>query len=193
MDEDFEVLVERLLQGDVESAEQIVRLYEPEIRRIVRLRLRDPKLRRIIDSTDICQSVFAKFFYLAALGRFELQTPDDLVRLLTKMATNKVVDRHRREDSQRRLALQRSVKQPFTSAGEPIDLNESPVTAAEYRERLTMARNSLSPRERKISELRIQGKSWLEISQQMGQSPQALRKCLERACQRISKEMGIDE
>ena len=191
MDDDFELLVERLLHGEVNAAEQIVRMYEPEIRRIVRLRLRDPKLRRIIDSTDICQSVFAKFFYLAALGRFELQSPDDLVRLLTKMATNKVVDRYRHENSQRKLALQRSDNQQCTSAGEPIE-NESPVTAAEYRERLAMVRNSLSPREKQISELRIEGKSWLEISKSMGQSPQAVRKCLERACQRVSQELGIN-
>jgi hypothetical protein len=59
--------IRRIRSGDQDAAAELVRLYEPEIRLEVRtwLRLRDPRLRRVFDSMDICQSVtpspFASF------------------------------------------------------------------------------------------------------------------------------------
>ena len=54
----------RVRQGDEQAAEELVRRYEAEIRLEVRgwLRLRNPGLRRVFDSMDICQSVLASFF-----------------------------------------------------------------------------------------------------------------------------------
>ena len=54
-DAQFAELMARTRSGDQDAAQQLVREYEPEIRRAARLRLTDPKLRRIVDSIDICQ------------------------------------------------------------------------------------------------------------------------------------------
>ena len=51
---------------------------------------------------DICQSVMGSFFYRAALGQYELEKPDDLVRLLVTMARNKLADQARRQTTDRR-------------------------------------------------------------------------------------------
>ena len=74
----------RIRQGDEQAAEELVRRYEPEIRLEVRgwLRLRNPGLRRVFDSMDICQSVLASFFARAAVGDFDLDEPPQLIRLL---------------------------------------------------------------------------------------------------------------
>ena len=193
MQGDFGELVQRLHQGDAAAAEQIVRDHEPEIRRIVRSRLRDPKLRRIVDSIDICQSVFGRFFVQATLGRFELNSQKDLVKLLTRMATNKVIDKHRAEASQRRLSLHKAENQNGNHQyGEPVQQQISPESAMVYEELYHSAEASLSEKEKTISNLRNQGMSWLDVSRELGESPQALRKRLERACNRIAKEMGID-
>jgi DNA-directed RNA polymerase specialized sigma24 family protein len=82
----FEDLIRRVRAGDEAAAAELVRRYETLVRRTVRLRLRDPRLQRLLDSVDICQSVLASFFARAALGQFELNTPQDLCRLLTAMA-----------------------------------------------------------------------------------------------------------
>jgi RNA polymerase sigma-70 factor (ECF subfamily) len=62
-----------------------VRRYEPAIRRAVRVRLIDARLRRVLDSTDICQSVLGSFFAHAGEDRYDLDTPEQLIKLLIGM------------------------------------------------------------------------------------------------------------
>src|SRR5205823_2760681 len=88
--------------GDEEAAAELVRLYEPAVRRTIRLQMRDPRLRRALDSVDICQSVLCSFFVRAALGQYDLQQPQDLCRLLAAMARNKVISQARRPHVTRR-------------------------------------------------------------------------------------------
>src|SRR4051794_15595325 len=83
-------LVRRVRAGDPEAAAELIRSYGAHIRRAARLRMRDPRLRRTFDSSDICQSVFASFLARLALGQFDLEHPEQLVRLLESMARNKV-------------------------------------------------------------------------------------------------------
>src|SRR6516165_5183365 len=98
----FLTFLDRVRTGDQKAAAELVRRYEPEIRREVRLRLRDPRLRRDFDSMDICQSVLASFFVRAALGQYELDRPEQLLKLLVTMTRNKLVHQVRRQRRQRR-------------------------------------------------------------------------------------------
>src|SRR5262245_1836697 len=104
MSEDFTFadLIRGVRLGDEGAATQLVRLYEPEIRRVVRARLSDFRLRPVIDSMDICQSVMATFFSRAGIGEFDLDTPDRLRRLLVTMVLNRLRDYGRREQTLRR-------------------------------------------------------------------------------------------
>ena len=92
----FRDLIHRVRAGDHEAAAELVRLYEPEVRRYIRVKLTDPRLRRIYDSEDIFQSVFANFFVRLIGGKFDPEEPDQLVRLLVTMARNKIVDHARK-------------------------------------------------------------------------------------------------
>ena len=89
--ESFRALIVRVRAGDEQAAAELVRLYEPAIRRAARVRLVDTRLNRLLDSMDICQSVMASFFVRAALGQFDLDTPDQLLRLLATMTRNKLI------------------------------------------------------------------------------------------------------
>lgn len=100
--ESFPDLMRRVRDGDGEAAAELVRRYEPEIRREVRLRLGDPRLYRVLDSMDICQSVLASFFVRAASGQYELEQPEQLLHLLVAMARNKLAFQVRKERAQRR-------------------------------------------------------------------------------------------
>src|SRR5206468_2113644 len=55
-DASFADLIRRVRQRDEQAAAELVRRYEPAIRVAVRVRLTDPRLRRVVDSMDICQS-----------------------------------------------------------------------------------------------------------------------------------------
>src|SRR5689334_8009854 len=68
----FRKLIRRVRAGDQDAATELVRQYEPAIRRVVRVRLTDTRLRAALDSMDVCQSVLATFFVRAALGQYEL-------------------------------------------------------------------------------------------------------------------------
>src|SRR5437868_5414718 len=95
-------LTRRVRAGDEAAAAELVRLYEPAIRRAARVRLVDPRLRRVFDSMDVCQSVLASFFVRAALGQYELDTPEQLLRLLATMARNKLANQANRQKADRR-------------------------------------------------------------------------------------------
>src|SRR6516225_9100818 len=115
----FADLIRRVRAGDNKAAEELVRYYEPTIRRVARVRLVDARLRRAFDSMDICQSVFASFFVRAALGQYDLQRPEQLLNLLVNMSRKKLIDRARQETAERRdyrrLAAGRSRKSPGPS------------------------------------------------------------------------------
>ena len=78
-DDGFVELIRRVRAGDEQASAELVRLYEPAIRVAVRARLTDPRLRRLLDSTDVCQSVLGNFFGRAASGQFEIKDPKQLV------------------------------------------------------------------------------------------------------------------
>src|SRR3954466_778564 len=92
----FDKLIQQVRGGDEAAAEELVRQYEPAIRRAVRVRLVNPGWRRVVDSVDICQSVMGSFFVRAALGQYDLNSPEQLAGLLVRLARNKVTDLARR-------------------------------------------------------------------------------------------------
>src|SRR6516225_3387179 len=95
----FRDLIGRVRQGDELAAAELVRRYEPAIRRAVRFRLTDPRLRRTCDSMDVCQSVLLSFFVRAASGQYDLDTPEQLLRRLTTMARNKLLNQARQQQA----------------------------------------------------------------------------------------------
>jgi len=188
-DETFEELIRRVRAGDQQAATDLVRRYEPEIRREVRFALRDPILRRTFDSMDICQSVLCSFFPRAALGEYDIDSPQDLTRLLVRMARNKVVDAVRRHRAQ-----MRDHRRATTIEGVDVaTLTPGPGQVAESRELLAAIQGRLSEEERRLAELRAQGREWADISREVGGTSEGRRKQLTRAIARVSRELGLDD
>src|SRR5262245_11616679 len=188
-DDSFRDLIGRVRAGDEGAAAELVRRYEPTIRRIVRVRLRDPRLGRLLDSLDVCQSVLGSFFVRAALGQYELDRPEQLLGLLARMARNKLVNQAnqlgaRRRDYRRAEGL---------GALEAQAAAPSPSQLVAGQELLQEARRRLSPQERVLLDLRQQGREWAEIAQELGGSPDALRMQLGRAVDRVARELGLAE
>ena len=101
-DSDFKTLIARIRGGDADAAQLLVEQYEPELRIVVRSRLRDSRLRRTFDSMDLCQSVLGNFFVRAAGGQLDVESPEHLMKLLARMVRNKATDYHRRERAEKR-------------------------------------------------------------------------------------------
>lgn len=183
-DDEFSKLLDRAKSGDQDAATELVRLYEPEIRRAARLRLTDPEMRRIVDSVDIAQSVFGRFFRTVESGSMELRRPEQLLALLTTMTRNRIIDEHRR-----RTALKRGGSNEGLQLEEVSDATPGPRTTAIAKDLLDHARSRLSDAELHIADRRNAGESWEAIGEELGESPEALRKRLERALARVREEI----
>ncbi len=187
----FQALLESVRAGDDAAAAELLCRYEPVLRRIISVRLLNARLRGRVDTSDICQSVLASFFVRAALGQYDLKSPEELLKLLATMARNKVIDKARRRelegDQDRRVSVAELPENALAAA------EASPSQQVALRELVAEARRRLSPEERQLLELRQQGLEWTAIAVRVGGSPEALRKRLSRAVDLVAQQLGLDE
>lgn len=190
-DNQFRTLMRRVRDRDDAAAAELVGRYESAIRRVVRIHLHDARMRRVLDSMDICQSVLASFFVRAALGQYELDSPEQLMRLLVTITRNKLSNQANRLRAQRR-DLRRT-----TSIGDDAqslaDAASDPSEQASAREVLEKVRGELDEDERYLAEQRALGRGWNEIADEVGGTAVALRKKLTRALDRVLVDLGLDE
>jgi RNA polymerase sigma-70 factor (ECF subfamily) len=202
--DDFQALLRRVRAGDAQAATELVRRYEPAIRRAARVRLVDTRLNRLLDSMDICQSVMASFFVRAGLGQYELETPAQLLKLLATMTRNKLANQVKSHRASRRDFRRLDDR----GGGSNSDSDESPAgrgveglaapgrtpsSEVAARELLEEARRRLLPEELSLLERREQGREWTEIASELGASPEAIRKRLARGIDRVAHELGLDQ
>jgi RNA polymerase sigma factor (sigma-70 family) len=190
--DDYADFIRRVRLGDERAAEELVRRYEPEIRLEIRTRLGlgDQRLRRLFDSMDVCQSVMASFFVRAAVGEFDLDDPNQLIRLLVGMARNKLAERVRHHHRQSRDVRRAQAIDPEDQNSVAED--ESPSETVSGRELLDKFRERLGEEEKRIAELRSQGLDWVAVASELGGTPEARRKQLTRAVARVGHELGLD-
>src|SRR5262249_35862518 len=149
--EGFATFLARIRAGDKQAAADLVREYEPLIRREIRLRLTDPSVTRVHDDEDVCQSVLASFFVRASLGQYDLNDPGQLRQLLLSMARNKLAYAARRVYTQKRGGGRDAVD---VDGGVEVARKEpTPSRVVADRELLEQVRQRLSHEERQVAEL----------------------------------------
>jgi RNA polymerase sigma factor (sigma-70 family) len=179
-DEAFENLMRRVREGAAEATFELVRRYENDVRRTVR-RLLDPRLRSKVDSMDFVQLAWKSFFRVPRHAD-RLNTPQDFIAYLVKMACNKVRMEHRRSRTlkrnvRREVPLGKECEQAIAPDPEPMD-------AAIALERLQQLRKDLSPRHRQILDLRLEGNTFVEIGKKLKIDP----KTADRFIKRLERE-----
>jgi RNA polymerase sigma factor (sigma-70 family) len=184
-------LIARVQAGDQQAAAELVAEYEPEIRRYIRVRLTEPRLRRLLDSQDICQSVLGDFFLRVAEGRFEATDRRQLIKFFMVLAKNKLVDQARRQHARRRYGPTADdgaewVDQVADSASTP----SRQVAAGELAELVVEA---LPENERYLVQERVGGRDWGDLAHELGAQPDALRKRFTRALEKAANYLGLTE
>ncbi len=179
----FQDLITRVRAGDGRAETELVERYEPTVQMVVRRRLADSPLRRLMDSVDICQSVFCNFFARVALGQYELNTEEQLLKLLVTMALNRLRNYYHK------YSFQAQVSSDYQ---ELVDPALSPSTDAALRELEQEFRSRLSEEERQLVDCRALSRSWAEIAAELGENPDALRMRYSRAIVRVLRELGLD-
>jgi RNA polymerase sigma factor (sigma-70 family) len=183
--------VRRIRAGDEQAAADLVRQCEPLVRREIRLRLTDPRLCRALDSMDICQSVMASFFVQAACGRYELDEPGQLIKLLVGMARNKLASATRKQRAQRRDT--RRVVPTAVDEVDPAGGVATPSRIVAGKELLREVQQRLSEEERELAQRRAQGQRWEEIAAELGGTPDGRRVQFARALDRVTQQLGLDQ
>jgi RNA polymerase sigma factor (sigma-70 family) len=186
----FKELIAKVRAGNQDAAAELVQRYEPAIRRAVRFRLAGSRLASYLDSMDICQSVLASFFLRAAAGQYEIREPGQLVKLLGAMARKKLACQARAQHRQRRdmrRVFGGELDEALIAGNDP-----SPSQHVAGLELIREAQRLLTEDERQLLTLRKDGLEWTAIAERMGGAPEALRKQLARAVERVAHQLQLD-
>jgi RNA polymerase sigma-70 factor (ECF subfamily) len=183
-------LVDRVRSGDEQAATDLVRRVESALGRCLRVWMRDPRVRRRYDCSDVCQSVLVSFMLRLQLGQYELGSSEDVLKLLTVMARNKFLNLLERENAQKRDS-RRDTGCTADDLGVADD-GSSPSFQIILQELAEQARQRLAPDEQRLVELRNQERGWDEIGAELNLSPDAARKKHGRAVERVAKALGLD-
>jgi RNA polymerase sigma-70 factor (ECF subfamily) len=144
-----------------------------------------------MDSVDICQSVFGNFFVRAALGQFDVGSPQQLVKLLATIARNRVV-----EEARKQHAAVRDIRRLEHCDLADLPINggqETPSQLVSARELLHKFQERLTDEEKQIADARARERGWAEIGVRLGMAPDALRMRWTRTLNRLAQELGLSE
>lgn len=176
---DLATLLQRASEGDEGAAEELLKLYGRGMLRAVRHRLNE-KLRRDVDSADFTQAVWKSFFANPIdPGKF----PDSkaLGAYLALLGERKVQEFARRENTQKRGAKRRQPLDSMIAESDALaDCDPTPSQHAVAAETWQQLLDALSPRDRRILELRYQGHTNVEIGEIIGLSESTVRYVMDR-------------
>ncbi len=178
-------LVDRVRMGDEYAVRVFLDRYGDTIRREVRFRLLDRRLRRVVGVCDVYQSVVSRFLFDLMAGSFDLDCPQDVVKLLKAITRRRVAQEARywsahRRDVRRNESLDRHGEfvAPYGGA--------SPCDRVAVMELAEKAELLLSDRDRLILKWREDGVVWAEVALRVGGQPEAVRKQHQRSMARVA-------
>lgn len=184
-----QILVEAVTRGDAPALDELVASHLPRLHAYVRLRM-GPALRAREGTLDVVQSVCREVLADVRNG-FEYRGEAAFRGWLFQAALNKIRDRHRYHDAEKRQALR---EQPIDGATAEVYHSLTPSRVAMVRERvrrLEEAFDELPDEYREVITLaRIAGLSHAEIAARMDRSSGATRMLLGRALARLGAVLG---
>lgn len=194
MAEEISDLLERMRRGDAVATEAIFNRYVNRLVAFARTRL-SAKLAQRVDPEDVVQSVYRSFFIRARDGQYTLDDSGDLWRLLATITINKLHKQVEFHTAQKRAMDREQAPQADDSLGgvmpELLAREPSPDEAMVAVEELHVVMQKLTPLQRRMLELYLQGYSVAEVAGAVDRSERAVRRLL--ALVRESFESRITE
>lgn len=176
-DEDWERLIAGVRGGEPEALRAFYDRYRPAIERIANRAIAPSMLRRF-GAESVAHSAIRTFLRRVGTAELEVRDPDSLWQLLCAIALNKVRENARFHGRERRRASRELPEDALgaASAGDP-----APEHVAAFREEMERFLASLDDEERRIVELRIEGRDHAEVAGAL--------KCSERTVRRIAARL----
>jgi DNA-directed RNA polymerase specialized sigma24 family protein len=120
-----------------------------------------------------------------------LDQPEQLLKLLVRMARNKLADASKKQGAACR--DRRRVTTDSVETKNCVSSSGSPSQEVAGRELLEKFRERLSADERRLADKRASGRTWGDIAAEHGSTTEALRKQLARAVHRIAHQLDLEE
>lgn len=180
-------LVRRLQAGSERAADDLYRRYAQRLRGLARART-SANLGRRVDSDDIVQSVFRRFFSAAREGDYDVPAGEDLWNLLLVITLNKI----RTEEEFHRAAkrdVRRTAESP--SGQSPLEaIADGDAADAMLRLAVKEFLERLPEDYRRVVELRIQGHEVAEIAALANRSKRSVERILQESRRALTDYMN---
>ena len=170
-----------LQSGDQRAADELLRRLDPFLRRVIRQRLLDGRLRRIVDTTDICQSLLKDFLRVRASRQPPSEASTELCAYLAAAVHHKI---------QTRLRKERRHAGSLPADWEPVSREPRIGAELDDRDYSDTVRARLDESTRRLFDLKARGHTWAEIAAQLGGTSDALRMRLRRAVAVVLSELN---
>jgi RNA polymerase sigma-70 factor (ECF subfamily) len=178
----FDVLMDRLRQGDQSAARQIFQRFACRLVGLARAHL-DSKMRQKVDPEEVMQSAFKSFFWRYAEGQFDFADWDSLGSLLTLFTLRKCghkVEHFRAACRDVRREAQVIEEADSSASWQAIAREPTPEEAFQLTETVEELFRGLDDADRQAVELSLQGYKAAEISAQVGLSERTVYRLLDR-------------
>jgi RNA polymerase sigma factor (sigma-70 family) len=186
---DMAELLARCRQGDAAASEAIFHRYVNRLVAFARTRL-SAKLAQRVDPEDVVQSVYRSFFTRARDGQYTLDHSGDLWRLLATITINKLHKQVEFHSAQKRSFDREQSLSAEDSLGnfpaEQLAREPSPADAMAAVEELQLVMEKLSPLQRQMLELYLQGNDIADVAAAVERSERAVRRLLALVKQRLA-------
>jgi RNA polymerase sigma-70 factor (ECF subfamily) len=183
MRESLPLLLDKLCQGDAEAAEQVFKVYEPYLRKIVRRQLPD-RLRAKFDSLDIVQSVWSDVLEGFRDAGWRFRDAEQLRAFLVKATRHRFIDRYR----QHRRALQQEI--PLSGVKTP-SLEPRPSEIVRANDLWEQLLALCPPEHHDILRLKRDGLSTVDIAARVGLHEDSVRRILRQLARKLALQGGI--
>lgn len=186
-------LMQRFREGDQDAASQ---LFERYVGKLVSLTQRSlsSQLGRRIDAEDVVQSAFRSFFRGTRDGRFQLESGQDLWRLLAVMTVTKLkkqVEFH--TAAKRDIQMERSPAPGDPHPGYDRTIDEpSPADSLAMVEQVERVSAQLGRDQQRIFAMRLEGFHVEEIGAAIGISERTVRRVLDKIKALLLKQAILD-
>ncbi|HZU35214.1 MAG TPA: ECF-type sigma factor [Gemmataceae bacterium] len=191
----FRALLRRCLAGSQEAAMELCETFSPYARQTVRETLR-PALRRKCDSDDIVQAMWLSFFH-EVLQHCRPESPEEMIRLLRRMARNHTIDFCRKfgQGSGRDFTRERSLECPAARrlVEGMVSKELPPDHVAELQDDLAqMLAHVESERDCQIVQMVCAGCTNDKIAAHLGVCTRTVERALVRLAREYLREQGCD-
>lgn len=187
--DDMADLLARCRQGDQAASNAIFHRYVNRLVAFARTRL-SAKLAQRVDPEDVVQSVYRSFFTRARDGQYTLDSSGDLWRLLATITINKLHKQVEFHSAQKRSFDREQSLSAEDSLGnfpaEQLAREPLPDEAMAAVEELQRVMEKLSPLQRRMLELHLQGHDVAEVAEAVQRSERAVRRLLALVKQQLA-------